>query len=105
MGGAGALYLGIKHADIWAAVGASAPAITRVHQPAELESAVGMPIIVLHGSNDDTVPVSRILPWVEKMKALNMTYEYEEIPGAGHPDTIELGAGDIFDFFNKHARH
>jgi predicted peptidase len=104
MGGAGALYLGIKHADIWAAVGASAPAITRAHQAAELEGAISMPFIVLHGSDDETVPVSRVLPWVDKMKALHMTYEYEEIPGAGHPDTIVSGAGFIFDFFNKHTR-
>jgi len=104
MGGAGALYLGIKHPDLWAAVGASAPAITRAHQASELESAVGVPIIVLHGSDDETVPVSRILPWVDKMKALRMTYEYDEIPSAGHPDTILQGARYIFDFFNEHVR-
>jgi predicted peptidase len=43
MGEAGALYLGIKHPNLWAAVGASAPAITRAHQASELESAVGVP--------------------------------------------------------------
>jgi hypothetical protein len=37
------------------------------------------------------------------MKALNMTYEYHELKGAGHgiPAT-ELE--DIFKFFNKHPR-
>jgi len=41
---------------------------------------------------------------MDKMKALRMTYEYDEIPGAGHPDTILLGARYIFDFFNEHVR-
>jgi predicted peptidase len=104
MGGAGALYLGIKYHDVWAAIGASAPAITMRHEPAELEPAVNVPVIILHGSEDRTIPVGRILPWVAKMKALNMRYEFDEIPGAGHPDTIGRGAGYIFDFFNRHVK-
>ena len=104
MGGAGALYLGTKYHDIWAAVAASAPAITPAHHPTELEAAVRVPVIILYGTEDHTVPLAHILPWVEKMKALNMTYEFDEIRGADHPDTIEQGIGYIFDFFNKHVK-
>jgi predicted peptidase len=104
MGGAGALYLGTKYHDIWAAVGASAPAITRQHDPSELEPAAKVPMIIIHGTEDQTIPIERVLPWVAKMKALNMTYEYDEIPGAGHPDTIQRGVGYVFAFFNKHIK-
>jgi alpha-beta hydrolase superfamily lysophospholipase len=46
MGGAGALFRGIKHRRVWAAVAASAPAIqTQLHTPSDLEQAVDMPII------------------------------------------------------------
>ena len=105
MGGAGALYLGFKYHEVWAAIGASAPAITMRHVPAEeLVPAVKMPVIILHGSEDHTVPIEHILPWVAKMKELNMTYEFDQIVGAGHPDTNERGAHYIFDFFSKHVK-
>jgi predicted peptidase len=104
MGGAGALYLGVKHQDIWAAVAASAPAITSSHHPSELKTAASMPVIVLYGTDDHTVPLDRILPWIEEMKALHMTYEFDEIPGATHPSTIREGANSIFKFFSKHVK-
>ncbi len=104
MGGAGAIHLGIKYRNIWAAVGASAPAITIGHRPQELDEIPTMPMIILHGANDELIPVGRILSWVDEMKALGMPYEYHEIPGADHSGTIQRGAGLIFNFFNRHVR-
>jgi predicted peptidase len=104
MGGAGALYLGTKYHNIWAAIAASAPAITAAHHPSDLEVAANVPIIVLYGTEDHMVPLGRILPWIEKMKALDMTYEFDEVQGADHPGTIRQGASYIFEFFRKHEK-
>ena len=105
MGGAGALFLGIKHRDIWAAVAASAPAIrAQLHTPDELEQARDMPIILVHGDADPGVPVEQSRAWAAKMKSLNMTFEYHELRGAGHSDAIVEGARPIFAFFNKHVK-
>jgi predicted peptidase len=105
MGGAGALYLGIKHREIWAAVSASAPAIrTHLHTPAELEQAKDLPIILIHGDADDAVPVEQSREWAAKMKELNMTYEYREIRGGTHSSTLPTGAPMTFKFFDKHVK-
>lgn len=60
MGSAGALFLGIKHREIWAAVGVSAPAINaQVRSPSELEQARDVPFVVIHGDADQAVPVAQ----------------------------------------------
>jgi predicted peptidase len=104
MGGAGALYLGIKHRDIWAAVGASAPAIRmNLHAPDELEPARHIPMILVHGDEDPLVPVANTRLWADRMKALHMTYEYRELHGVGH-NAIQDGARFVFEFFKKHVK-
>jgi dienelactone hydrolase len=105
MGGAGALFLGIKHKDIWAAVAASSAAVrTNLHTPVELERAAEMPIVFMHGDADRAVPVELTREWVAKAKALKMTYEYHEIRGAGHGDSLDKGAHFIFEFFDRHTQ-
>lgn len=105
MGGAGALHLGIKHKDIWAAVAASAPAIrTQFQSPTDLEQAGRLPIILIHGDADRAIPVAQSRLWAEKMKALGMTYEYREIRDGTHASTLDQGAREIFRFFDKHVR-
>jgi predicted peptidase len=102
MGGGGAMHLGVKY-GIWAALGLSAPAMA-TQQPAMLETIKDMPVILVHGDADTTVAVERILPWVDKMRDLKMTYEYYEMKGVGHQDAIENGASHIFAFFDKHSK-
>jgi len=102
MGGGGAIHLGVKY-SIWAALGLSAPAMS-IQQPAMLETIKDMPVILVHGDADTTVDVDRILPWVDKMRELKMTYEYYEMKGVGHHDAIESGASRIFAFFDKHSK-
>lgn len=105
MGGAGALYLGIKHKQIWAAIGASAPAVrTWLHAPEDLEQARDLPMILIQGDDDRAIPVEQTRKWAEKMKALGMTHEYREIRGGTHASTLDLGARDLFRFFDKHVR-
>jgi predicted esterase len=104
MGGAGALFLGIKHRHIWAAVGASAPAINaQVRSPSELEQAMDLPFVLIHGDADKAVPVAQTRLWAARMKALGMTYEYHELRGAGH-GALSSGARHIFNFFTKHTK-
>jgi dipeptidyl aminopeptidase/acylaminoacyl peptidase len=105
MGGAGALYLGIKHKDKWAAVAASAPAVrTRFQNPDDLEQARELPFILIHGNDDRAVPIEQTRTWAAKMKAFGMTYQFREIRGGTHASTLERGARDMFRFFDQHVR-
>jgi poly(3-hydroxybutyrate) depolymerase len=105
MGGAGALFLGIKHRDVWAAVSASAPAIrTNLHAPDELAQATDLPFILIHGDADTAVPVEQTRAWAAKMKTLSMTYEYHEIHGGTHASTLDRGAPLTFKFFDKQRK-
>jgi poly(3-hydroxybutyrate) depolymerase len=106
MGGAGAMYLGVKYASNWAAIGAMAPAT----QPAginpnnySLEPAKNIPFIIVQGDMDTLVPhLTSTRPWIEKMKELNVTHQYIEVVGGDHGSVLTTGMTDIFAFFNKH---
>ena len=107
MGGAGAIYIGVKYASIWAAVGAEAPATS----PAGLNPnnyslvpAKNVPMIIVQGDMDTLVPVTGTRLWIDKMKELNMTYQYVEVPGGDHGSVLTTGAPDIFAFFAKHSK-
>ena len=107
MGGAGSIYLGVKYASIWAAVGAEAPATSPAGLTPEtysLEPAKKIPMIVVQGDMDTLVPVAGTRLWIEKMKDLKMTYEYVEVPGGDHGSVLTTGAPDIFAFFATHTK-
>ena len=107
MGGAGAIYLGVKHASIWAAVGAEAPATAPAGLTPDtysLEPARKVPMIIVQGDMDTLVPVAGARLWIEKMKELKMTYEYVEVAGGDHGSVLTTGAPDIFGFFAKHTK-
>jgi predicted peptidase len=103
MGGAGALYRGVKYRQIWAAVAAIAPAAGALN-PTLLERARELPIILVHGKADETVPVERSRPWAAKLAELKMAYEYDEIPNVGHFEAISAGSTRVFAFFSKHQK-
>jgi poly(3-hydroxybutyrate) depolymerase len=107
MGGAGSIYLGVKYASIWAAVGAEAPATSPAGLTPEtysLEPAKKIPMIVVQGDMDTLVPVAGTRLWIEKMKDLKMTYQYVEVPGGDHGSVLTSGAPDIFAFFATHTK-
>ena len=107
MGGAGSIYLGVKHASIWAAVGAEAPATAPAGLTPDtysLEPAKKVPMIIVQGDMDTLVPVAGARLWIEKMKELKMTYEYVEVAGGDHGSVLTTGAPDIFAFFAKHTK-
>jgi len=108
MGGAGALFLGSKHPQEWAAVAAMAPAAFRMN---DSRSAIlqtlkdgGVPVIVTQGDADTLVPATNTRMWIDTMKELKLDYQYKEIPGADHGTVIEQGMPDIFTFFDAHAK-
>ena len=107
MGGAGAIYLGVKHASLWAGIGAIAPA----HAPAgitaanySLEPAKQIPMIIVQGDADPLVPYAGVRQWIDKMKELGMTHQYIEIAGGDHGNVLTTGVPDIFAFFARHSK-
>jgi predicted peptidase len=107
MGGAGSIYLGVKYASIWAAVGAEAPATAPAGLTPDnysLEPAKNIPMIIVQGDMDTLVPVAGTRLWIDKMKELKMTYQYVEVPGGDHGSVLTTGAPDIFAFFAQHNK-
>jgi len=106
MGGAGALFLGGKYPNIFAAVGAEAPAAfwqTRKETLQPMKDAK-VPVMIVHGDADEVVPVTNSEAWVEVMKELNMKYEFVKQPGISHGPVIQSGQKPIFEFFAKHKK-
>jgi predicted peptidase len=109
MGGAGAIYLGVKNASMWAAIGAYAPAT----QPAginpvnySLAPAKNVPIIIIQGDMDNLVShLTSTRPWIEHMKELGITHQYVEVPGGDHEGVKITGAADVFAFFAKYSKN
>jgi predicted peptidase len=107
MGGAGTIYLGVKYASIWAAIGAEAPATAPAVMTPDtfsLEPAKNVPMMIVQGDMDTLVPVAGARLWIEKMKELKITHEYVEVAGGDHGSVLTTGAPDIFGFFAKHTK-
>jgi predicted esterase len=103
MGGAGTFHLGVKYPSNWAAIAAIAPAAFGL-QPDMLASVKGMPVIIVQGDADTAVPVTNTRRWAEKLKELNMTHEYHEIPKGDHGNVISIGMPDIYKFFSRYSK-
>ncbi len=103
MGGGGTLFLGEKYATNWAAIAAMAPAAFGF-QPDSLAKIKEMPVMIVQGGADTLVQPAMTRRWVDELKALNMTYEYLEIPEADHGTVITNGVRDVFKFFAKYPK-
>jgi poly(3-hydroxybutyrate) depolymerase len=102
MGGGGTWYIGTKHPEIWAALGAMAPAIYT--SPDVLENARALPVIVVQGDADQSVNPDVTRRWVAKMKDLGMEYQYIEVPGGTHASAGRLNIDKVFDFLERHSK-
>ena len=107
MGGAGTIYLGVKYASNWAAIGAEAPAtapagINPTNYP--LTPAKNVPMIIVQGDWDELVPVVGTRLWIDQAKELKMDYKYVEVACGTHGSVLTTGAPDIYAFFNKHTK-
>ena len=105
MGGAGALFLGPKYVDQWAAVASMAPAAFRM-QPESLAPVKDkMPLFLAHGDADTVVPVDVGRRWAKTATDLKMKdFKYLELPGADHGTVITQSMPEIFKFFKEHSR-
>jgi len=96
MGGAGALHLAAQHPALWAGIGLVAPAIPEGAEPGTFLTGIRhIPTIVLHGTEDDLIPVSLIREWVAGMAAHGMQHLYVEIQGGDHSLLISQNAGNM----------
>jgi predicted peptidase len=106
MGGSGTYYIASRHPDIWAGLAAAAGGGMSADYVDE-EAIRHIPFLVLHGSEDATVPVERSRQSVARMKELGMEHLYVEIEGGDHSRFInqsEEVVGMLFDFFNIVAK-
>lgn len=108
MGGAGAIFLGQKYADEWAAVAAIAPAAFMMQQnsAATLQPMkdAGVPLLIIQGGADTVVPATNTRAWAESMEAIDMEGEYVEFPEGDHGNVINDGMPQIFELFEANTR-
>ena len=102
MGGAGTYHLAALYPDIWAGLAVAAPAPRR-DAIDQISSFSQIPVLVLHGDQDSTVPVEGSRTWVARMRELGMQHVYIEVPGGDHSlfvrENPEMLA-KVFSFFN-----
>ena len=99
MGGAGTIYLGVKYASNWAAIGAY---FTPTNYP--LTPAKNVPMIIVQGDWDELVPVVGTRLWIDQAKELGMDYKYVEVACGTHGCVLATGAPEIYAFFNSHTK-
>lgn len=136
MGGHGAWILGVLFPDRFAAVGPSAGWISfktyASRQKEEGRSAAekiasrpllqgdtqalagnlsGLGVYILHGDQDESVPVAQARQMAETLAGFHKDFVYHEEKGAGHwwdksdePGTDCVDWAPLFDFFARHAR-
>ncbi|MFO7324451.1 MAG: prolyl oligopeptidase family serine peptidase [Pseudomonadota bacterium] len=108
MGGAGTLYLGAKHANLWAAIAPVAPASFMMNDDrasilGRLKEA-GVPVLLLTGDADEVVSPSNTRLWAETLKEIGAEHVYIEQPGVTHGPVITTSQKEIYEFFGKHRR-
>lgn len=102
MGGAGAYHMAATFPDIWAAVAVAAPAPQQARID-DLTKFRHIPVLVLHGDQDATVPVEQSRTWVARMRELGMQHVYAEIPGGDHSSFVSRSPetlSKVFSFFD-----
>ena len=106
MGGAGTYYIASRYPDIWAGLAAAAGGGMSADY-VDQDAIRHIPFLVLHGSEDGTVPVERSRASVARMKELGMEHLYVEIADGDHSLFISQSkevVGTLFDFFNIVAK-
>jgi hypothetical protein len=104
MGGAGTLHLGTKYPDKWAALAAAAPAAFTSPDVLKSLAGKGVPVMIMRGDQDTLIGSTVTKPWVDKLKELNIFYEYKEIPGVEHGGIITACLPAFYEFFAKHSK-
>jgi len=103
MGGAGAYHIAINNPDLFAGLAVVAAAPLQDLDPSGLAVIKHVPVLVMHGDNDETVPVSLARKWIAAMQSLGMQHIYIEIQNGDHSLLISQTPENmrrIVDFFN-----
>jgi pimeloyl-ACP methyl ester carboxylesterase len=98
MGGAGAMYLGEKYAQIWAAVAC----IAGFGSPDPKGRLKDTPLYFTAGSQDKLGAMGRTT--AEQLKAAGLDVQWKELPGLDHGSIIAGSMPDVFKFFNEHPK-
>lgn len=108
MGGAGALFLASKYADIWAAVAPVAPATFMMNQNrAVILQGIKdghFPVLIVAGDADSVVAPTKTRMWVDTAKELGMDCQYVELPGIDHGPIITASQKYVYEFFSQHSK-
>lgn len=64
----------------------------------------GIPVMVIHGDEDEVVPADLARTWVATMEEIGMEHEYVELPGVTHGPVITDSQGHVHEFFDRHSR-
>ena len=105
MGGAGALFLGPKYVDQWAAVASMAPAAFLMQPDSLAPVKDKMPLFLAHGDADTVVSIDVGRRWAKTATDLKMKdFKYMELPGADHGTVITQAMPEIFKFFKERTR-
>jgi predicted peptidase len=101
MGGAGTYHLAATHPELWAGLAVAAPAPSA--PPTQLDAFRRLPILVLQGDDDRSVPVAQTRQWVARMQELGMEHVYIEVKGGDHSLFVSQNRdtlSKVFSFFN-----
>lgn len=86
MGGGGTYHIASRHAGRFSALAVVAPAPPPSRDA--LQAIGNVPILVIHGDADGTVPVAGSRLTVAMMRQLGMRHEYVEVAGGDHSRII-----------------
>ena len=101
MGGGGALHLGEKYSNIWAAVAGVAPAAFGF-QWSKDQKLKDVPLLIIVGEDDRLVKGSEQL--ADQLKGLDFKVEYKSLPGLDHGEIIGGSMPDVFRFFGQYIK-
>jgi len=101
--GSGALHLGAKYPDRFAAlVISSAPIVFDAYPFDRLKGKVAL--MVIHGDQDTTNPIDASKKMADAAKAAGVDTVYATVPGGTHLEAYLTYASPIFDFLDAHRK-
>jgi poly(3-hydroxybutyrate) depolymerase len=104
MGGSGTVRIGARHPQLFAALAPIAGMPAEDETWKALDASRKIPMLVIAGGQDTTVPAAGCRAAAERAKALGHPVEYLEYPDADHMRVGEVAADAVFEFFNRPRR-
>lgn len=103
LGGGGALHMGEKYGEKWAAVAPLAPAAFGFEWTA-LSKLRNVPLLIMQGEADTTVRPASSQALADQLKSLGFPCEIKIMPGLDHGTIIAGAMPDVFKFFSRHSK-